>query len=115
MSVFLLYMSIALTVFRQVLSSLAYFPLDLAIALKSPVRATNLYVTRLDVTFDAFRVSSFPPFELVLETHSVAYAQLRDAELVRQAVVLARERTIMSKLDWNDVFFDALSQAFMSG
>ena len=55
-------MPIALTVFRQVLSSLAYFPLDLAMALKSPVRATNLYVTRLDVTFDAFRVSSFPPF-----------------------------------------------------
>ena len=55
-------MPIALTVFRQVLWSLAYFPLDLAMVLKSPVRATNLYVTRLDVTFDAFRVSSFPPF-----------------------------------------------------
>ena len=60
MSIFLTYWSLALTVFRQVLTSLSCFPLDLAMALNSTVRATNLYVTRLDVTFDAFRVGLFP-------------------------------------------------------
>lgn len=46
-----------------------------------------------------------------LHSHSSRFAQLRDAELVRQAFVLAREKTITSNIAWNDVFFDALADA----
>ncbi|KAI0673996.1 hypothetical protein C8Q78DRAFT_1076941 [Trametes maxima] len=78
--------------FTQLISSLLQFPFDLLQALSSPVDSVNLYVTRVDVTFDSFR--------------------LRDAELVRQGISLVREKAIKSRIDWSDVFFDALVDAF---
>ncbi|KAI0652737.1 hypothetical protein C8Q79DRAFT_939153 [Trametes meyenii] len=78
--------------FAQLMSSLLQFPFDLFRAISSPVNSVDLYVTRVDVTFDSFR--------------------LRDAELVRQGFSLAREKAITSKVDWNDVFFDALVDVF---
>ncbi|KAH9923122.1 uncharacterized protein BXZ73DRAFT_51130 [Epithele typhae] len=75
----------------QLLSSILHFPYDLWRNVNCPIRTTNLSVTRLDVTFDAFR--------------------LRDAELLRQAVVLLREQAITSGVNWNEVFFDAIAQA----
>ena len=38
--------------------------------------------------------------------------KLRDAELVRQGLALIREKAITSNIDWSDVFFDALLDAF---
>ncbi|KAI0352223.1 hypothetical protein OH77DRAFT_1523491 [Trametes cingulata] len=78
--------------FTQLLSSLLHFPIDLVRTFNYPVSSMNLYVTRVDVTFDSFR--------------------LRDAELVRQGFSLAREKAITSNIDWSDVFFDALVDAF---
>ncbi|KAH9884640.1 hypothetical protein C8Q73DRAFT_351781 [Cubamyces lactineus] len=76
----------------QLVSSLWHFPIDLVRTFNNPVSSVNLYVTRVDVTFDSFR--------------------LRDAELVRQGFSLIREKAITSKIDWSDVFFDALIDAF---
>ena len=81
---------------------------------QSPVRSINLYVTRLDVTFDAFRVRVHTPPKLRSSflTHSTFYEpQVRDAELLRQAALLACEKAMTSKIHWNAVFFDALAQA----
>ncbi|EIW63748.1 uncharacterized protein TRAVEDRAFT_110902 [Trametes versicolor FP-101664 SS1] len=77
--------------YAQMLTSLLHFPIDLVRTFNDPSSSINLYVSRLDVTFDSFRI--------------------RDAELVRQAFVLAREKTITSNIAWNDVFFDALADA----
>ena len=41
---------------RQLFSSFFHFPSDLIRTFKHPVNNANLYVSRLDVTFDAFRV-----------------------------------------------------------
>ncbi|KAI0328463.1 hypothetical protein GY45DRAFT_1326336 [Cubamyces sp. BRFM 1775] len=76
----------------QLVSSLWHFPIDLVRTFNNPASSVNLYVTRVDVTFDSFR--------------------LRDAELVRQGFALVREKAITSKIDWSDVFFDALLDAF---
>ncbi|KAH9854476.1 hypothetical protein C2E23DRAFT_74192 [Lenzites betulinus] len=78
--------------YTQVLSSIFHFPLDLLRTAKDPSSSMNLYVTRADVTFESFR--------------------LRDAELLRKSVALAREKAITSNIDWSDVFFDALVDAF---
>ncbi|KAI0370114.1 hypothetical protein BV20DRAFT_1052743 [Pilatotrama ljubarskyi] len=75
----------------QLMSSLLHFPIDLVRTFNYPVSSMNLYVTRVDVTFDSFR--------------------LRDAELLRQGFGLVREKAITSKIDWSDVFFDALADA----
>lgn len=39
------------------LASLLHFPIDLVRTFNDPSSSLNLYVTRLDVTFDSFRVS----------------------------------------------------------
>ncbi|OSD01145.1 hypothetical protein PYCCODRAFT_1504552 [Trametes coccinea BRFM310] len=78
--------------YTQLLSSLLHFPIDLIRTFNYPVSSLNLYVTRTDVTFESFR--------------------LRDAELFRQVVALAREKAITSRIDWSDVFFDAVLDAF---
>ncbi|OJT13956.1 hypothetical protein TRAPUB_9495 [Trametes pubescens] len=77
--------------YAQVLSSLLHFPIDLVRTFNNPSSSFNLYVSRLDVTFDSFR--------------------LRDAELVRQGFVLAREKMTTSNMAWNDLFFNALADA----
>ncbi len=43
---------------RQLLSSFLHFPIDLVRTFSLPVSSTNLYITRVDVTFDTFRVSA---------------------------------------------------------
>lgn len=42
---------------RQLVSSILHFPIDLVRTFNNPIGSVNLYATRLDVTFDAFRVS----------------------------------------------------------
>lgn len=92
------------------LASLLHFPIDLVRTFNDPSSSINLYVSRLDVTFDSFRVSLSATRRITPPL--IAFrAQLRDAELVRQAFVLAREKTITSNIAWNDVFFDALADA----
>ncbi|CDO77301.1 hypothetical protein BN946_scf184753.g51 [Trametes cinnabarina] len=78
--------------YTQLLSSILHFPIDLVRTFNYPVTSMNLCVTRVDVTFDSFR--------------------LRDAELFRQGVALVREKAITSNIDWSDLFFDALLDAF---
>ncbi|RPD69397.1 hypothetical protein L226DRAFT_555218 [Lentinus tigrinus ALCF2SS1-7] len=77
--------------FTSLLSSLFHFPIDFVRTFNYPVSSTNLYVTRLDVTFDRFR--------------------LRDAELLKQGFSLVQEKSITSGIDWSDVFFDAVMHA----
>ncbi|RPD64549.1 hypothetical protein L227DRAFT_518868 [Lentinus tigrinus ALCF2SS1-6] len=77
--------------FTSLLSSLFHFPIDLVRTFNYPVSSTNLYVTRLDVTFDCFR--------------------LRDAELLKQGFSLVQEKSITSGIDWSDVFLDVLMHA----
>ncbi|KAI0640305.1 hypothetical protein C8Q77DRAFT_1214550 [Trametes polyzona] len=81
--------------YAQLLASILHFPIDLVRTFNDPTSSMNVYVTRVDVTFDSFR--------------------LRDAELVRQGVALMREKAITSNIDWSDVFFDALVDAFAPG
>ncbi|KAI9069696.1 hypothetical protein FKP32DRAFT_1671173 [Trametes sanguinea] len=78
--------------YTQLVSSVFHFPIDLIRTFNYPVSSLNLYVTRTDVTFESFR--------------------LRDAELFRQGIQLVREKAITSRIDWSDVFFDALLDAF---
>ncbi|KAI0707615.1 hypothetical protein C8Q76DRAFT_859880 [Earliella scabrosa] len=75
----------------QLFSSFFHFPSDLVHTFKHPVNNANLYVSRLDVTFDSFR--------------------LRDAELLKQGFYLIREKSITARVDWSDVFFDAITHA----
>ncbi|OBZ68476.1 hypothetical protein A0H81_11441 [Grifola frondosa] len=72
--------------------SLFNFPSDCVHSLNYPMSNMNLYVTRLDITFDRFRI--------------------RDAELLRQSISLIREKSITSKVDWGGVFFDTLADIF---
>ncbi|KAL6307791.1 hypothetical protein BKA93DRAFT_823130 [Sparassis latifolia] len=76
----------------QLFTSLMQFPLDLSNVLRFPMGTINLYVTRADITFDEFRI--------------------RDAELIKQAFSIIREKTRLSDIPWGDVFFDALVAAF---
>ncbi|KAI8980603.1 hypothetical protein BD414DRAFT_523724 [Trametes punicea] len=78
--------------YTQLLSSVLHFPMDLVRTFNYPVSSMNLYVIRVDVTFESFR--------------------LRDAELLRQCAALIREKAMASQIDWSDVFFDALIDAF---
>ncbi|KAI0829093.1 hypothetical protein BC628DRAFT_1417438 [Trametes gibbosa] len=78
--------------YTQVLSSLLHFPWDFFRTMSDPSSGMNLYVTRVDVTFESFR--------------------LRDAELVRQGVALAHAKAITSNINWSDAFFDGLANAF---
>ncbi|KAI0776332.1 hypothetical protein BD413DRAFT_709071 [Trametes elegans] len=82
----------ARTWYMQLLSSILHFPIDLVRTFNDPASSINLHVTRVDVTFESFR--------------------LRDAELVRQGFSLMRESAMKSRIDWSDVFFDALVDAF---
>ncbi|KAI0756069.1 hypothetical protein C8Q80DRAFT_5577 [Daedaleopsis nitida] len=75
----------------QLFSSFFHFPIDLVRTFTYPISSTNLYVTRLDVTFESFR--------------------LRDAELLKQGFALIRENSVASQIDWSDVFLDALTHA----
>ncbi|TFK81352.1 hypothetical protein K466DRAFT_341903 [Polyporus arcularius HHB13444] len=75
----------------QLLSSFLHSPIDLVRTFNLPVSNTNLYITRVDVTFDTFR--------------------LRDAELLKQGFSLIHEKTITSGIDWSDAFLDAIMYA----
>ncbi len=48
------------SMYRQLASSIAHFPYDLVHVINYPMTSVNLYVTRVDITFDNFRVSSSP-------------------------------------------------------
>ncbi|TBU42550.1 hypothetical protein BD309DRAFT_174335 [Dichomitus squalens] len=73
----------------QLFSSLFHFPLDLMRIIHSPSTSVNLLITRLDVRFDAFRI--------------------RDAEMLRQGLLLLREKAKANNIHWNDLFVDALA------
>ncbi|KAI0694422.1 hypothetical protein BC835DRAFT_1221759, partial [Cytidiella melzeri] len=75
----------------QVFTGIAHFPYDIFRCFKHPMVMVNLYVPRVDVTFDNFR--------------------LRDAELVLQCTSLLRQSMIKADLQWSDVFVDALATA----
>ncbi|KAI0690720.1 hypothetical protein C8T65DRAFT_699918 [Cerioporus squamosus] len=79
------------TGFTQLLSSFFHFPIDLVRTFNYPVSSTDLYITRVDVTFDSFR--------------------LRDAELLRQGFSLIRQKTMTSGIDFSDMFLDAVMHA----
>ncbi|KAL4250267.1 hypothetical protein ABKN59_003135 [Abortiporus biennis] len=79
--------------FSQLLTSIVHFPYDLIHSLYYPMSTVNLYVPRLDIHFDEFR--------------------LRDAELTVQALSLIREQMYIKDIQWQDVFVDAISQAIL--
>ncbi|KAI0347875.1 hypothetical protein BDW22DRAFT_1349952 [Trametopsis cervina] len=72
----------------QLLSAIAHFPWDLMQCYSLPMSMANVYVHRLDVTFDNFRV--------------------RDAELVIQGLSRARQNMKKADIQWNDIFTDWL-------
>ncbi|KAJ3548050.1 hypothetical protein NM688_g5339 [Phlebia brevispora] len=73
----------------QLASSVAHFPYDLVHVLNYPMTTVNLYIARIDITFDEFKI--------------------RDAELAMQAISLIRERMALKDIDWQDVFVDFLA------
>ncbi|KAI0789412.1 hypothetical protein C8Q75DRAFT_718348 [Abortiporus biennis] len=79
--------------FSQLLTSIVHFPYDLIHSLYYPMSTVNLYIPRLDIHFDEFR--------------------LRDAELTVQALSLIREQMYIKDIQWQDIFVDAISQAIL--
>ncbi|KAH7907559.1 hypothetical protein BJ138DRAFT_1116595 [Hygrophoropsis aurantiaca] len=76
---------------RSLIYSIISFPFDVVNIYKDPMSTIDIYIPRLDVTFDDFRI--------------------RDAELIRQSATLFIEKMRLNRVSFSDVFFDAISTA----
>ncbi|KAH8099802.1 hypothetical protein BXZ70DRAFT_941116 [Cristinia sonorae] len=81
--------SVVIGWWTQLVTSVVKFPSDIMLAINNPMTIANLYVSTSDVRFDEFRI--------------------RDAELLIQAITIAREKMYHAGVEWQDVLIDGLA------
>ena len=76
--------------------------------------SVNLYVSRVDITFDNFRVRPSVSIIFPRPDSTPAWLQMRDAELIPQSFVMTREKMAQADIQWSEVFVDFVTNAVVS-
>ncbi|THH31963.1 hypothetical protein EUX98_g2237 [Antrodiella citrinella] len=79
----------------QIFTSVVQFPYNLVHVFNYPMTTVNLYVSRVDVHFDEFKI--------------------RDAELLIQAISIVREKMYNAGLQWQDFLVDGIAKMIVGG